>query len=228
MGRLEAARVLLEAGADIGGIAVDNVGADAFFNAVDRDKAAAVSLLIEYGASPERRDNDGMTPLAYAAYYRSVKAAEVLLNHGAKVNALVHGSTALYFAIDGGTVPVVKLLLESGADLTITNEPFLLRVLKGSYKPGMDTAIVELLLSHGADPNCCDRKGRTPLFLATVKYKPDIMSLLLAHGANPNREDEGIDLLSWAFLKGHEDMVSMLLAYGARESWRRGDHIMAH
>ncbi|KAE8358625.1 ankyrin repeat-containing domain protein [Aspergillus caelatus] len=228
MGRLEAARVLLEAGADIGGEAVDNVGTDAFFNAVHRDKAAVVSLLIEYGVSPERRDNDGMTPLAYAAYYRHDKVIEVLLSHGANVNALVHGFTALSFAIDEGKVPAVKLLLENGADLTMTNEPFLLRTLKRSHDQEADTVIVELLLNHRADPNCCDRKGRTPLFLATVKQNLDIMRLLLVHGANPNREDEEINLLSWAFLKGHADMVNLLLAYGARESWRRGDHIMIH
>ncbi|KAE8137009.1 ankyrin repeat-containing domain protein [Aspergillus pseudotamarii] len=206
MGRLEATRVLIEAGADIGGIAVDNVGTNAFFNAVYHGKAAVVSLLIEYGVSPEYRDNDGMTPLAYAAYYRRDKVIEVLLNHGANVNALVYGFTALSFAIDEGKVPAVKLLLENGADLTMTNEPFLLRTLKRSHNQEADTAIVELLLNHRADPNCCDRKGRTPLFLATVKQHLDIMRLLLVHGANPDREDEKIDLLSWAFLKGHEDI----------------------
>ncbi|OGM46334.1 ankyrin repeat-containing protein [Aspergillus bombycis] len=225
MGRVEAARALLEGGASIEERSTNN-HMDAFFNAVDRNEATIVGLLIDYGASLERRDDDDMTPLAFAARWKSVKAAEVLLHHGANVNALVHGSTALSFAIEEGNVSAVKLLLENGADLTITNEPFLLGVLKRSHDQKVDTAIVELLLSHKADPNCCDQKGRTPLFLATVKHNLDIMRLLLAHGANPNREDEEIDLLSWAFLKGHEDVVKLLLAYGARESWVRGDHTM--
>ncbi|GAB1205935.1 hypothetical protein APSETT445_004614 [Aspergillus pseudonomiae] len=225
MGRVEAARALLEGGANVEGRNTHN-DMDALFNAVYRDEALIVGLLIEYGASLERRDDDDMTPLAFAAQVRSVKVAELLLDHGANVNALVHGSTALSFAIDEGNVPVVKLLLENGADLALTNEPFLLGVLKRCRNQEVDTAIVELLLSHKADPNCCDQKGRTPLILATVKHNLDIMRLLLAHGANPNREDEGIDLLSWAFLKGHADVANMLLAYGARESWLRGDHIM--
>ncbi|KAB8214174.1 ankyrin repeat-containing domain protein [Aspergillus novoparasiticus] len=205
MGKLEAARVLLEAGANIERICTRNQ-MDALFNAVDRGNATVVSLLIEYGANLERRDNDGMTPLAYAAFFRRPEAAEVLLNHGANVNALSQGLTALSWAIDEGKVPMVKLLLENGADLTITNEPLLLRILKSNriHNQEADAAIVELLLNHGADPNCCDRKGRTPLFLAAVKQKLDSMRVLLARGANPNREDEEIDLLSWAFLKGHE------------------------
>lgn len=214
MGKLEATRVLLEAGASIERVCTRNQ-MDALFNAVDRGEATVVGLLIEYGANLESRDSDGMTPLAYAAYFRRPEAAEVLLNHGANIDALSQGLTALSFAIDEGKVPMVKLLLENGADLTITNEPLLLRILKSNriHNQEADAAIVELLLYHGADPNCCDRKGRTPLFLATVKQKVDIMRVLLARGANPNREDEEIDLLSWAFLKGHEDVVNMLLAY---------------
>ncbi|KAE8378568.1 ankyrin repeat-containing domain protein [Aspergillus bertholletiae] len=212
-GHVEVSRVLLEAGASIEKIYPEGgKNQDAFFSAAGFNRPAAVALLIEYGASLERRDVRGRTPLIFAAQCQSLEAVEVLLRHGAKANALVHGCTALSFAIDEGSVPMTKLLLENGADVAIThdqpsdNVSFLLRVMNRRHDPEVIAAMMKLLLNHGADPNDCDRKGRTPLFFATMRHDLEMMRLLLAHGANPNRDDEKIDLLSWAFLKGHEDI----------------------
>ncbi|MEN6416250.1 MAG: ankyrin repeat domain-containing protein [Armatimonadota bacterium] len=48
------------------------------------------------------------------------------------------------------------------------------------------------LLDAGANPNVCDRDGRTPLhwaFSYTDVDDPTAASILLAHGANPNLRD---------------------------------------
>jgi ankyrin repeat protein len=65
---------------------------------------------------------------------------------------------------------------------------------------------------HGADPGECDKARRTPLFLATVKKDLGMMSVLLEHEANPNSANGKIELLTYAFLKGHEEVASILLA----------------
>lgn len=184
---------------------------------MDSDRPEAISLLLEYWTSIERRYSEGLTPLAFAARWDYVKAAEVLVSQGASVNSVMHGSTALAIAIDYDSVPMVKFLLENAADLNITNirtsetRTLLLRAIKKPDSEEVGQEIVRLLLIHGADPNCYDWKGRTRLFFATVKQNLDIMRLLLGHGADPTRENGGIDLISWAFLKGHEEVVQILL-----------------
>ena len=70
------------------------------------------------------------TPLIWAAACNRTEAAAWLLNHGADVNhkgtfgGLTHGQgiTALHIAAQNGHMPVVKLLLERGADRSIKDD----------------------------------------------------------------------------------------------------------
>jgi len=61
-----------------------------------------------------------VTPLHLAARYGYGKAVELLIKHGADVNAKTNdGLTPLHAAAYNGHVEVVKLLLERGADPTV-------------------------------------------------------------------------------------------------------------
>lgn len=70
------------------------------------------------------------TPLIWAASCNRTEAAAWLLNHGADVNhkgtfgGLTHGQgiTALHIAAQSGHLPMVKLLVERGADLSIEDD----------------------------------------------------------------------------------------------------------
>lgn len=90
------------------------------------------SLLAEaqYGAQLESRNRDGETPLVVATRSGSHDVAVALIQAGADVNAAVKpvesmwgrrdfaltGSTPLLFAVGHGDAPLVKLLLDHGAD----------------------------------------------------------------------------------------------------------------
>ena len=50
-----------------------------------------------------------------------------------------------------------------------------------------DIKIIEILLSHGANPNFKDSKGITPLEFAKKLTNPDIYNLLIYHGAIPDK-----------------------------------------
>lgn len=73
--------------------------------------------LIAKGAQVQRL---GWTPLHYAASKGHLSTAQLLLKHGALVNAPApDGSTALMMAARSGSRPMVDLLLQRGADPTV-------------------------------------------------------------------------------------------------------------
>lgn len=90
------------------------------------NKTAAIDVLLEAGANIEARDGEGGTPLQVAAGLAHSEAALCLLRHGADVNArATSGSMPLHTAASHagrrGTAEVVDLLLQWGADETITD-----------------------------------------------------------------------------------------------------------
>ena len=51
------------------------------------------------------------------------------------------------------------------------------------------TAIVRLLLDHGASPDSADKEGRTALMMAAWRNHVDILQLLIMRGADVNKKD---------------------------------------
>ncbi|PCH01841.1 Hypothetical protein PENO1_040680 [Penicillium occitanis (nom. inval.)] len=79
------------------------------------------------------------------------------------------------------------------------------------------TAMVKLLLEHGAKPDVkCNLGLRTPLHQAAEAGDEEIVKLLLTHKANPNLyNDNKRRPLVFAAAEGHLAVVKMLLDHGA-------------
>lgn len=76
--------------------------------------------IIKRGALVNRK---GWTPLHYAASTGQLETAQMLLDQGALVNAPApDDTTPLMMAAYGGSEPMVRLLLEAGADLYVRNK----------------------------------------------------------------------------------------------------------
>ncbi|PRW55904.1 ankyrin repeat [Chlorella sorokiniana] len=137
---------------------------------------AVLRQLLQAGAEADEPSTpQGMTPLMAACRWRNLEAARLLLAAGAAPNrCMLEGPgqvTSLMLACDfedvpwpgpGPAMPLVKLLIEAGADVNVQGyngwTPLLLALNKeerqwDKLKGAADT--VALLLASGADPNQC-------------------------------------------------------------------------
>ncbi len=127
---------------------------------------------------------DGFPPLGLAAFFGHRNVVDVLLAHGAVVNAVSRnatGYTALTGAVAGGHTEIVAALLSAGANAAH-------RYAQG-YTPLHEAAasgkleIARLLLDHGADSNARTDDGKTPLAMALEKSHSSLAALLRQRGA---------------------------------------------
>ena len=84
---------------------------------VERRDTLWVRFLLQRGANPNIRNNDGLTPLQLATGLGFLEGAEELLKRGAEVNvADSQGETPLIAAVHQRNVPFIRRLLAEGAD----------------------------------------------------------------------------------------------------------------
>lgn len=118
----------------------------------------------------EHRDKKGFTPLILAATAGHEKVVEILLNHGADIEAQSERTkdTPLSLACSGGRYEVVELLLNRSANKehrNVSDYTPLSLAASGGY-----VNIIKLLLSHGAEINSRtgSKLGISPLMLAAM------------------------------------------------------------
>ncbi|KAJ1705306.1 hypothetical protein NYO67_12541 [Aspergillus flavus] len=75
------------------------------------------------------------------------------------------------------------------------------------------TLPIEALLKRGADLECTNERGWTPLTYAACLGHKDVVRLLLEKGADFDNDDHpyGRTPVIWAAMNGHEDVVGLLL-----------------
>ena len=84
-----------------------------------RDMALARALL-NAGAAADQPDDDGITPLGWAAIGAEAPVGRLLIEHGVDVNRVDHfGMTPLLYAasVDFGDTSMIELLIKHGANL---------------------------------------------------------------------------------------------------------------
>ena len=200
-----------------------------------------VKFLIERGADI----NGGPRPALHTAISRAKNRdmAELLIQHGADVNAKdASGNTPLYYAIlyiDDSDF--INLLIANGADVNTKNrggetplhiEAQATRMVFVTQAGRMElatqagrTEVAKLLLEAGANINCRDDRGQTPLHRmldnrvsGSSIYPPskDMVELLLVKGADVHLKDkDGRTPLHLAAESADADIVELLLDKGA-------------
>jgi uncharacterized protein len=144
-----------------------------------------VATLLDDGADIEARNEDGSTPLDWAAAFAKTDVVKLLIQRGAKTNVTdKNGNTPLISAACGCAVAtmnsaydVVKILLDQGAKVNARNKDGQTALIMASGMTG-DASVLKLLLNNGADPGLKDHKGMTALSLAKQNRREDKIAIL--------------------------------------------------
>ncbi|KAJ3469890.1 hypothetical protein MRS44_003955 [Fusarium solani] len=180
-GNIRIVEILLRYGADIS--SQDSEGLTALHIASMNDRADMIDLLLGKQADPRTLDNNGHTPLWYAACgeYTENSFRSLLRNQG-------HGAidescddrvpTPLWAAAAGGYLDRATALLEQSASISIRDRNG--RTLLHRTEWPIAGPLTDLLLNRGADPWARDfHDKKLPLHRAAEQGRIDIVAKLL-------------------------------------------------
>jgi ankyrin repeat protein len=186
------------------------------FEAVYREDIATLRRLLESGMPIDASfSEEGLTPLAYAAFHGKLTAARFLLSRGADINAVsLNGYTPLITAIVQEQEAVAILLLEKGADSRICTPE-----IETTLMLAADHGSIELVrrLVQKVDVNLPNRFGQRTLSFAI--HRPVMLKLLLEHGADPNatiHEEYEDSVFLYAVRERALNTARMMLKHGAQ------------
>ena len=117
----------------------------------------------------------------------------VLLAYGASLDDRGrYGLTALHYAVRGGKLPLIKLLLERGAEANALDESGLtpLLHLSKTRSKADPIPVMELLAASGANLDARDETQGTLLMDFARQGKAEPVQWLLAHGADRNARNK--------------------------------------
>jgi len=156
-------------------------------------------------------------PVHTAAMEGNLGKVRQLVQENPKLVLTMHydHKTALYYACHNGHVAVAHYLLNHGADINITIEPYGVTLLYDACERG-SLEIVRLLLNHGADPTITDKHQWSPLMAASLRGHGAIVKLLLMHRKVVERINhvgkDGETALCKACSMNRLDVVEVLLS----------------
>uniref|UniRef100_A0A1I8GDN2 ANK_REP_REGION domain-containing protein n=1 Tax=Macrostomum lignano TaxID=282301 RepID=A0A1I8GDN2_9PLAT len=162
--------------------------------AARRGYLSIVAELLKAGADPDMPEQRwfGCRPLYYAASFGHKQIVELLFRSGATGdNRVDERYCALNRTVGASTQEDIVRLLVCNPDInpSFLDVQSLTNALCSAAGSGQ-TAAVELLLGHGADPSLPRLKGR-PIQLAAKSDSEQIIDLLLTAGANPDPVETG-------------------------------------
>ena len=173
------------------------------FRAADVSEA---KRLLAGGADVNERNRNGASPLHQAATDGRVEIIRLLLQHGARHDALDGlNNTPLHAAAENGRTQAALLLLEAGAKPnaravgrqtplhTLVSRRQFWELARRSGEPDEGReyiATAKVLLDHEANLSSAAEQGKTPLHLAAQYGDKELAEIFLADGAEVNARSD--------------------------------------
>ncbi len=212
-GHLANVKNLLEKGADINAVTVDNI--TALMYAAENGDVEMVRFLLNNGADPNMRPYNGVTALISAAKLNNQQIVELLINFDAEINAAdEEGVTAIHYAAAYNFPDLVEMLLFYEANPKIPDNNQTPPIITTAYNNSLES--LKVLTESGVNINSQDKQGFTPLMVAINKQNPDVSNYLLEQGAKINLTNKGgMSALAFAIRNGDYTMTEKLINLGA-------------
>jgi len=230
-GRLEAARLLLDAGADVNARESNDISP--LVMAITNRHTQVAALLLARGADPNAADWWGRTPLWSAVDMRNLDLDSRTLENGverAPVLELIQALIAKGADVNARVKefpPQRRFMMPLGslAWVDFTGQTSFVRAALSA-----DVPLMKLLLSKGADPNIDTLNGTTALMAAagvnwvigqTYSESPamylEAVKLCLELGGDVNAVNAmGLAAVHGAANRGSDDIIELLAKNGAR------------
>ena len=147
-GHHEVVKLLVAAGADPG--IKDKDGQSPLIHAANAGSVRSVAALLEQGSADpnDAVGKTGVPLLVHAMASGAEGLSELLLKHGASVNAVEGGVAPLLLAAQGGSTKLLNLLVQKGADLTVASES------------GVTPLMILASAGHIRACGCCSRRRK--------------------------------------------------------------------
>ncbi|XP_041524795.1 ankyrin repeat and SOCS box protein 3 isoform X5 [Microtus oregoni] len=216
-GNIKILRKLLKKGRSVD--VADNRGWMPIHEAAYHNSVECLQMLLHTDSSEnyiKTKTFEGFCALHLAVSQGHWKITQILLEAGADPNATtLEETTPLFLAVESGQIDVLKLLLQHGANVNGFHSMCGWNSLHQASFQG-NAEIIKLLLKNGADRECQDDFGITPLFVAAQYGKLESLNILMSSGANINCQ--ALDKATPLFIaaqEGHIKCVELLLSGGA-------------
>ena len=177
-----------------------------------------INVLLEAEADPNIADDSGATCLMHAVFKDGSKdMLHAIIDHGADVDATSkENCIALMIACGKNSVGAIYVLLESGADINITDidgDTCLMHAVVGNCSK----EVLQAIIDHGADVNATNKENHTALMSACQLSDACAITVLLGSGADPNTaDDNGDTCLHVGILKNlNKEVIQTIIDHGA-------------
>ncbi|XP_022778539.1 uncharacterized protein LOC111320115, partial [Stylophora pistillata] len=173
----------------------------------------AVNCLLEHGADPSLKGQDGWSLLHFAAQSGNVTIIDTMLSKGLNIDSRgeTRGLTPLLVSLKNDKLEAAKHLIVKGANVSLKFKAEMnalsIAAITGSV------AAIKMLLPHGFYIDSRDADGNTPSLMAAKCGNTEALNYLLAKGADPLLQNNNeFGLLHLAALSNNVATIEAVLS----------------